>query len=303
MSPTVGGRIRTLLPTPVRRRVEVIDQRLLLRRRLQTWWRLRSELREQESRESWPPPRAPLPRQRPPSRAVVVHGFHVDLLPGLLAQAANAAGPVFVTLPDDDLLAQRRRIVEDHCGSAARILVTANRGRDVGPFAALVATGDLDEFDVVFKVHTKASDDITRERLSRALLGTRERAEAVIGLLYEEPGVSLVGDPFHIDHEVLHEVSADLRRRIYRLCRSADIAIPLAYTFVGGTMFAIRRDGLARFKALGLGVDSFVAESDYGLDSRAHAVERFFGIREQAAGMRVAGTSMADLFRPVSRLA
>lgn len=302
MSATVGGRIRALLPPPVRRRVELIDQRLLLRRRLRTWQRLVAQRRAHDQRIAWPPMSAPLPRHRPPSRAVVVHGYHPELLAELLHQARNAGGDVFITLPDDDRLMERRVIVEDVLGTSPRVLVTENRGRDVGPFTALVAAGELDDYDVVFKVHTKATDDITRERLSRVLLGSRERAEAAVRTLYQVADVSILGDPFHIDQEVLHEVSADLRRRIYRLCRQADIAIPLDYTFVGGTMFAIRRDGLARFKALGLNLAHFVDESEYALDSRAHAVERFFGIREQAAGMRVAASDIRDLFRPLSRL-
>ncbi len=125
----------------------------------------------------------------------------------------------------------------------AKILITKNRGRDIGGFLALMGHLDFDKYDVLCFLHTKKSPHISklisdqwRIDLLTALLGTKEKAKTNLEIMRKDPSIGLLGSRYWRNTEVLNNTES-----YYKLLKDFEIK-PEARDceYLSGTMMFVR---------------------------------------------------------------
>ena len=241
--------------------------------------------------------------------AVVVHAFYEDLLDELISWVRNIKVDfdLFVSVPVANG-ANIRKIVEAELPNA-RIYETENVGYDVKPFLDLLASGKLDSYLAVCKIHTKrghSSKGLAMPEAWRALalsgvLPSAPTINSILTLFERDPNVCLVGPrslyvhgPTHI-HENESKIQA-----IFRQLYPKSI-IPKEWGFFAGTMFWMRPQLLLHHaRIVNKGFD-FRADMP-GVDgTTAHALERIFGLIPAVQGLKI-GFTLHDGLRVLPEL-
>ena len=251
----------------------------------------------------WPAEDGPRPqtadRSGPISVAVVVHVYYEDTWPDIAGALRG------LTVPFDLIVttvAGRERLVETIRRSYPRadIEIVENRGRDVGPFIALLERGRLDRYRYVCKIHGKKSMDggrrtymgaMWRRRLLFDLLGAPGAADAAIAMFERDPSIGMVGPRvFRLPKE---GYAADLSwssNRAMTLEIAGRMGVPadrFQLDFFGGTMFWVRPEALKPLRDLGLAAD-MPYESGLIDGDLPHAIERVAPTSVVAAGYKLA---------------
>ena len=183
----------------------------------------------------------------------------------------------------------------------ARIKTTENCGRDIRPFFELLDAGDLDEFDIVCKLHGKKS-----LRAGRAtLLGDLWRRACLLDLFAADGRLSEVISKFQVDATL--GIAGPARFRVPNMrfdlqdawsgnqIRTLQVARELGFAqegfeldFFAGTMFWVRPAALTLLRQKGLsGSESYGQEQDQIDGALEHALERLFLNAAKQAGFRV----------------
>lgn len=246
----------------------------------------------------------PLARRRPEERAAdplqarvccLVHVYYGELWDELGGYIRNFGGiPVdlhvnVVRQPGSDDIAARVRAEFP----AARVTISANRGRDIGGFFALMRGLDFGRYDLVCLVHTKKSPHMLsalgrrwRRGLLDALLGSPRRAAGNVAAMLADRSIGAIAARRY------RRTNFSGNRETYlRLLDRIGIA---GYRdrceFVGGTMMLVRPRVLQRiYEALHdiefEDGDSLVLR-DHVDGQVAHAIERLIGTVMLADGLR-----------------
>ena len=251
----------------------------------------------------WPPEASPPPRAAdPPARvpvAVVVHVYYEDTWPDIAGALRG------LTIPFDLIVttvAGRERLIETICQAypRAEIAVVENRGRDVGPFIALLERGRLDRYRYVCKIHGKKSSDggrksymgaMWRRRLLFDLLGAPGAADAAIAMFERDPSIGMIGPRvFRLPKEGYSQDLSWSANRAMTLEIAERIGVPadkFQLDFFGGTMFWVRPEALRPLRDLGLAAD-MPYESGRIDGDLPHAIERVLPTAVLAAGYNLA---------------
>ena len=267
--------------------------------------------RHPELLQGWPAKveaRAPAPD--PPQSAavaVVVHIYYEDTWPDIAGALRG------LTVPFDLIVttvADRERLIETIRRSypRAEIEVVDNRGRDVGPFLALLERGRLDRYKYICKIHGKKSIDgrrkaymgaIWRRRLLFDLLGAPGAADAAIALFERDPSIGMIGPGvFRLPKQGYSEDLSWSANRSMTLKIAERMGVPpdrFQLDFFGGTMFWVRPQALKPLAKLGLAAD-MPCESGRIDGDLPHAVERVLATSVLAAGYKLANCHGADGF-------
>jgi rhamnosyltransferase len=220
--------------------------------------------------------------------ALVAHAYYVECLDEVVECYAKLplGAALIVTTRAETLEEVRRRLAE-----VAHPLVIAvpNRGRDIAPFLTLLNGGELDDFDVVLKLHTKRSPnlldgDIRRKLLFSILAGSRRRTTDALDL-FTNRETGLVG--WGLSWQTGPEFWMGDRERVLELASEMHIPAPPDPCFFEGSMFWVRPAALGRLKALALTPESFEAEVGQTDGALHHAIERLFGLVAAADGFAV----------------
>lgn len=268
------------------------------------WWKRRRQ-----------PVAAPVATQAaPPLRSTAIkdlriaahlHVYYEDVAPELFAAAATlpAHAEVFVTTPHAPTTLQAR--AEQQLGHLARVEViqVPNQGKDVGPFIEMIRRFNLDQFDLVLKLHSKRSQnaasymnvirhlfgsdivdgDDWRRKLIQPIAGSPTITQATLKRFITEPELGMIGAQQFLC------TAPDANQQAYEaLCTRLGITTqPL---FFGGTMFWIRGSVLQRF------IDADFDLSDFNPTDQAqventleHQLERVFGALVQSYSLTVTG--------------
>ena len=232
-----------------------------------------------------------VPAATPPSSvAVVLHAYHLDLLPEIKAYLGHIPFPadVFISTDTDAKRAAVSACFAGWPGGSLAIEVTPNRGRDVAPklvgFAAV-----HDRYEYVLHMHTKQS--LHDERLAGwrgylfdTLLGSPEVVRGIFAAFAQAPGLGLLA-PQHIDELRPWVRWAENHAQAQAL--AARMGFPLPFEapldFPSGSMFWARTAALRPLLDLHLGFDDFPEELGQTDGTLAHAIERlYFLVCEQA---------------------
>lgn len=216
-------------------------------------------------------------RLRPtPLVAVVLHAYHLELLPELLDRLGNISVPfdLFVTTPFSPELAALQVIYQIF--PYARVRQVENRGRDIRPFVQLLP--ELQGYELCLKVHTKQGvtsvAQAWREALLDGVLPGRKGTKKLLAALSANREFKLAGP--RVLFLSAHEMMFDNLPWLECLADRLGVSLEADWGFFAGSMFWCRPQALVRLAEV-LADDEFedeAAQQDGGL---AHAVERLIG--------------------------
>jgi hypothetical protein len=252
-----------------------------------------------------PPPQAADGRG-PVSVAVVAHIYYEDTWPDIAGALRG------LTIPFDLIVttvAGREQLIETirQTYPRAEVEVVENRGRDVGPFMALLERGRLDRYKYICKIHSKKSIDARRKiymgamwrrRLLFDLLGAPGAANAAIGMFERDPSIGMIGPrAFRLPKDGYSEDLSWAANRSMTLEIAERMGVPadeFQLDFFGGTMFWVRPEALKPLTNLGLAAD-MPYESGRIDGDLPHAVERVLPTSVLVAGYKLANCDGSDV--------
>jgi glycosyltransferase domain-containing protein len=217
-----------------------------------------------------------------PRVAVVLHLFYLEQW--------DEIKPLLLNIPYDfDLfvstIAENKSDVMSMLAAdfpKAKLYITENKGRDIGPLFELLQHENLANYNFVCKLHTKKSPHLDpdlvqkwREELLVSLLPSKEGVQAIFDLFNTRPEVGIVtgaGVLVHAHYTPGGNIGL-LRELAARLGFNLD---ETAYEFPGGSMFWCRGSVFNSFNALNISADDFEPEAGQTNGTLAHAIERLF---------------------------
>ncbi|MEN9657060.1 MAG: hypothetical protein RL571_525 [Pseudomonadota bacterium] len=214
--------------------------------------------------------------------AVVLHLFYLDQWDEIKPLLLNIpyGFDLFVSTIAENNSAVMAMLAADF--PKAKLYITENKGRDIGPLFELLQHENLANYDFVCKLHTKKSPHLDpelvqkwREELLVSLLPSKEGVQAIFDLFNTRPEVGIVtgaGVLVHAHYTPGGNIGL-LRELAARLGFNLD---ETAYEFPGGSMFWCRGSVFNSFNALNISVDDFEAEAGQTNGTLAHAIERLF---------------------------
>jgi lipopolysaccharide biosynthesis protein len=245
------------------------------------------------------PPPQPANRPAGVRVAVVAHVYYDDTWPDIAGALRGLTIPfdlIVTTVAGRERLIETIRRVYPH----AEIEVVENRGRDVGPFLALLERGRLDAYRYVCKIHGKKSIDggrksymgaMWRRRLLFDLIGAPGAARAAIDMFERDPSIGMIGSrAFRLPKDHYPEGlswSANRRMTLEIAERMGVPAVDFKLDFFGGTMFWVRPEALKPLRDLGL-AQEMPSESGLVDGDLPHAVERVLPTSVLVAGYKLA---------------
>jgi lipopolysaccharide biosynthesis protein len=243
------------------------------------------------------------PRSAAPPRFVVaLHLYYPALWPEFAARLGAIVTPfrLIVTTPLTDAAfhtAIRARFPD------ATIVVTPNRGRDIGPFVQLLHDGHFDRDDLICKLHGKQSAPAGHRALlghvwRRAdlldLAGSEATVARILAMFTGDATIGMVGSPrFRLSSPSAERSDGWGRNRAATLALAGRLGIPPAsfrLDYFAGSMFWVRRAVLDPVRKLGLTIADFPEESGARDGELQHAFERLFGALPALSGLRLAET-------------
>ena len=182
-----------------------------------------------------------------------------------------------------------------------------NRGRDIGPFLALLEQGRLDRYRYICKIHGKKSIDggretyigsLWRRRLLFDLLGAPGAANAAIDMFERHPSIGMIGPKaFRLPNGAYSEDLSWSANRPITLRIAECMGMPadkFKLDFFGGTMFWVRPEALKPLRDLGLAAD-MPRESGLVDGELHHALERILPTSVLLAGYKLANCDGSDI--------
>lgn len=277
----------------------------LVRRRFKRYLsRIEHVLRPADKRTYWIPgrqtPRLDLAGPPPPTSgeldvAVHLHVYYLDLLPELLAATHNVGQPFtcYVTTDSRAKASAAASLLGEHpLTKGFEVLVTPNRGRDIGPW--IVGLSDYhDRHDLWCHLHTKKSlhrpqlGEDWRHFLLQQLVGSEASVRHILAAFETDPGLGLVIPPFYYYAATREftewEDPARASRFFHRL--GIDLKLPGTPLFSAGSMCWYRPRALRRLFEQGFRVEDFEVESGQVDTTLMHLIERSLVYVTQAEGM------------------
>lgn len=173
-----------------------------------------------------------------------------------------------------------------------------NKGFDIGGFLDMISKSNLQNYDIIFKLHSKGVerdfifiyDQIFKKadwfiNLYDGILGEFS-VHKTVNLLMHNPSAGLVASANLIVQDPPH-------KRFFTLNRAAQLGVSILeeYHFVAGSCFAIKASLLSSIQGLHLSIDSF-EPTRRGFFSLAHAMERIVCASIETRGQKMVGISV-----------
>ncbi|MDB5451095.1 MAG: putative S-adenosylmethionine-dependent methyltransferase/MSMEI2290 [Phenylobacterium sp.] len=252
---------------------------------------------------------APGRLSQPPRIAVLLHAFHLELLPEMAEHLRRIPFPADLFVSTDDE-AKRQTITAAFAGwraGAVEVRVVPNRGRNIAP--QLVAFRDVyDSHSLLLLVHTKVSshtDELAgwREFLLGNLLGSEAMVRGIVETFVQVPRLGVLAPRTY----------AGVRRHLiwgenYQACRGLAERLGFALypdsplDFPAGFMFWARAAALKPLLDLDLDIAAFEPEAGQKDGTLAHAVERLVFHACELGGFRWARAGNDVDIRPPEAL-
>lgn len=235
--------------------------------------------------------------------AVHLHLFHVKQLPWILRYLENLDDcdyDLFVTLVEhDEQIESTLKAFNPH----AIIIIVPNRGYDLGPFVEFLHKVDLDKYNYILKVHTKApksnnftmlngysmSNRLWNYVLWDSVLGSKEQVQKCLTELTCE-GVGMVGSKICLTEE--KRTYEELLPQINEVLEKLNFAPVDKIKFVAGTMFYVRAELMKPL--LAYTINDF-APSDGTIKNYTlgHVFERVVALLVTGKGLKITGVGSA----------
>ncbi|WP_019505365.1 rhamnan synthesis F family protein [Pleurocapsa sp. PCC 7319] len=141
---------------------------------------------------------------QPTKLAVLVHIYYFELWSEICSYLKNIPSEfdLFINIVATIWQSQMHEQIRQDFPQA-KILISPNRGKDVGGHLSLMAHLDFSQYNLMCLLHTKRSphideriSDIWRRDLYDALLGTREKAAQNIAIMNQYPYIGFIGSRY-----------------------------------------------------------------------------------------------------------
>ncbi len=238
--------------------------------------------------------------ESPPKVLVVVHAYWPGQFVEIISRLNRIKMPlsVAVTIPEAEQAEAVEELIQK-IGTRHTVLPmrVENKGRDIAPFLKSIEKLSGENWDLVIKVHTKASQSIWFKALLRSLLQSDRRIRRHARLLKKYPGGLIVHPLFRYPGHN-QPIGEPAMQRLQSLLMSNGFPIPRKWFFPAGSMFAATPETLVAIKQEGehIGLTRFEDEIEYSQGSSAHVYERFMGLYVCAKGPGLLSTSLLDFF-------
>jgi hypothetical protein len=214
--------------------------------------------------------------------AFVLHLFYPDVAVELIAQVGRLSARLDVIVTTPGPLAPAVQTALDRLPNRVDVVVTENRGWDIGPLFQVLPLLAERGYDAVCKLHTKkgGSGYIAEWRalFHEALTGSDALVDGILGSFQAHPELDLAG-PAALYKSAASHMFRNGGRLAELLPRVTAPALPPSdWGFFAGTMFWARRSVLERLAPYATFADSADTADEERDGSLAHAMERLFGL-------------------------
>jgi hypothetical protein len=196
-------------------------------------------------------PLVPTPPECRRRLCILIHIYYPELWPELAGFVKNLGGvssDVFINVTDTQWTPQLQTELRDLCPGAF-VLVSPNRGRDIGGHLRLLEHVDIGRYETFALMHTKKSRHLAaakgaawRQGLIAAFAGSETTAEECMSLFQEQSRIGIVGAAGWRAHS-MNGNQVEVDRLMARLGIEGGNR---RLDFVSGTMFLIRSEIVAR---------------------------------------------------------
>lgn len=236
--------------------------------------------------------------------AVHFHVFYKEMVQGFLEKLKILVPNSFdlfvtTTSKDEDI----ESLVKQHY-SSAKIWVVPNKGYDVGPFFYFLHQIDLNQYDLVLKIHTKNSKKqetmvLNHQRVMRGkwsnllingLLSDKKQWNNNLQAFDKYKNLGMVASKYVIVKAKTHSSKKVFSLTLDELSRIKGLVkFPKNFSFVAGTMFLVRAKLLQPLKDT-YTIDSFEETNSSLKDgTKAHIVERIIGAAIEGQNYQIKG--------------
>ena len=235
------------------------------------------------------------------SLAVHLHLYYLEMWPEikrLLANMGDYPYDLYVTM-----VAENSQIAEDirafHQNST--IWVVENRGYDIGPFIDFLHHIDLNQYDLIMKLHTKNKNNgietyignyvfdrsIWVYCLTNALLGSSRIFKKNIQAFTNLPKLGVIGSKYLIASKLPD--TDGVQSGALTLIKQLGFAKTANLKFIAGTMFMCRSKLLQKIKENYKISDFDITDGHVKNGTLAHMMERVLGYVVTAQGYEIKG--------------
>jgi len=241
--------------------------------------------------------------------AVHLHLYHIGLANEFISYLKNIpfSFDLYVTIPvviKDDI--DITKFKENF--NTVKFLICENKGKDIGGFFCFLHNINLDDYDIILKLHSKKhnakfvntklsqgkyfkksrfkilDNDLWRKHNLSTLIGSEKTVNDII-TLFKRQSIGMIGDKVFLLNNRYANYSE--RRYFKKICKKCNL-IPCIY-FFAGTMFWIRADLLKSLKENYNISDFNCSSSSIKEGELEHGFERVFGTLVKTQGYDVKG--------------
>ena len=227
-----------------------------------------------------------------PKIAIQAHIFFLDLIDEMIRQFNNLPYPfdLYVTTDTEKkkktiVTAFKKRCKCKHL----KVLVLANRGRDVAPFLVQMAPV-IGQYEYIGHFHTKKTvtaeyGDDWRRYLFKNLLGNEEYVKRIFGMFEDQKDLGIVFPELYPpirEHAKWTGENEGIKNLLTRM--NCDCELPDQLTFPAGNMFWARVEAVKPLFDLHLKQKDFPEESGQRYATIAHQIERSWVYIAKAKG-------------------
>ena len=240
--------------------------------------------------------------------AVVAHLFYYDVFEEILNLLDNILEPfdLYITTPFE---ADIPKIIKDADRKkiSIRVLLSRNKGRDVGPFVELFRKGYLDRYDSVLKLHTKKSfysdkGELWRRELYKSLCGDTMKVMRILEIIRKQK-YGLIGPArYFLTNNKYMGGNREVLDRILKGCGVKYGLREFELGFFAGTMFWFNPKAFELIKNLPKEMLFFEEELGQQDSTLAHAFERIFCIIAQKEGYEIVDSDNYKKFDPKDKV-
>lgn len=180
-----------------------------------------------------------------------------------------------------------------HFKSDVKILRVSNKGYDIGPFIEVLNHTNLDEYDLIIKLHSKRNvNPLTKLGTFYDVSGAKWR-NYLLSFISSEKKLAKTLDTFNNDPTLGMVASYNIimpflnhgkyNKWVIAECQKLFQILKISpnpkknFKYVAGTMFIARTEILKKIKELNFDINSFVKPDRSSEKDLAHVLEYFFG--------------------------
>lgn len=229
---------------------------------------------------------------------VCLHLYYLDMIPEMKEYLDNIPEyDLYITTPEENRV--REQEIRAALGDAV-IIYTENVGFDVYPFVRFLETVPLEQYDLVYKLHTKKDipieyslngydlkDGKWRYYLLDSILGGQDKVRQIMEAFEKDPSLGMMGSKELIIRDEDIDKDIDMEK-VKAVMQELGLSV-VKREFIAGSMFVIRSSLLEPLKRRNFRQEEFPPYLPRDWNGLPYCLERCFGCMVSAQGYRLKG--------------